>query len=109
MALQRLFKNFYDYPGVIYMSLSSDVKDLEEKCTAYGKVFSIIKKELESRGFEEINGLSFFPKVEYFKELHLNMSLSYCPFPYDCNYYERCIEKNCNADLCDNGHARRGY
>jgi hypothetical protein len=91
------------------MSLSSQVEDLENICIAYGKVFSIIRNELEFRDFEQINGLSFFPKIEYFKKLHINMALHYCPFPENCIHYERCTEKNCNADICDNGFPRKGY
>jgi hypothetical protein len=91
------------------MSLSSGVKDLEDICTAYGKLFSIIRKELESRKFDEFDDSVFLPKIEIFKTLKINKAFSYCPFSYDCNHYERCTEKNCNADICDNGHARKGY
>jgi hypothetical protein len=91
------------------MSLSSDVKDLEDICTAYGKIFSVLREELKSRNFEGFDDSVFLPKIKIFKTLKINKAFSYCPFPHDCNYYERCTEKNCNADICDNGHARRGY
>jgi hypothetical protein len=90
------------------MSLSSDVKNLENICTAYGKVFFLIKQELESRGFNQFDKILFSTRMEYFKDLHLNMALCYCPFPEDCSYYERCTEKYCGADICDNGFPRKG-
>jgi len=91
------------------MSLSSEVKDLEDICIAYGKLFSIIKKELESRDFEGFNEDIFSSKIEVFQILKINKAFSYCPFPFHCNHYKNCTEKNCNADICDNGYARKGY
>ena len=87
------------------MTLSSDVKDLENICTAYGKLFSVIR----NRGIESFEDSIFLPKIEVFRTLKINKAFSYCPFPCDCNYYESCTEKNCNADICDNGHARKVY
>jgi len=91
------------------MSLSSEVKGLEDICTAYGKLFSIIRKELESRDFEGFDEKVFLPKIKAFQALKINKAFSYCPFPFDCNRYEYCTEKNCNADICDNGYVRKGY
>jgi hypothetical protein len=91
------------------MSLSSDVKNLEDICTAYGKIFSILREELKSRNFDYFEDSIFLPKIEIFRSLKINKAFSYCPFPEDCHYYELCAEKNCNADLCDNGRPRKGY
>jgi hypothetical protein len=91
------------------MSLSSEVGDLEGVCAAYGKLFSIIRKELESRDFEGFDENVFLPKIRAFQILKINKAFSYCPFPFDCNHYKNCTEKNCNADFCDNGYARKGY
>jgi len=91
------------------MTLSAKVKDLEDVCAAYGFIFSVVRKELQSRNFEGFDESVFLPKIEIFKTLKINKAFSYCPFPEDCNYYEGCTEKNCNADICDNGHARKGY
>jgi hypothetical protein len=88
-------------------SLSSQVKDLEDICTAYGKLFSIIRKEI-SRDFDGFNDSVFLSKIEIFKTLKINKMFSYCPFPEDCSYYEYCTERNCGADICDNGFPRKG-
>ena len=90
------------------MSLSSQVEDLENICTAYGKLFSIVREELQSRNFKEFDDSVFRAFLESFRILKINKAFSYCPFPYDCDYYERCTEKNCNADICDNGFPRTG-
>ncbi len=87
------------------MSLSLEVKELEEICTAYGKVFFLMRKEM--RGFECLDDSVFVPKIEYFQTLHLNKKLCYCAFPYDCRYYEDCVRDNCNAEECDNGYPCR--
>jgi hypothetical protein len=91
------------------MSLSSEVKNLEDICTAYGKLFFIIKKELQDRKFDEFDDSTFLSKIEIFRTLKINKMFAYCPFPEDCSYYEKCTERYCGADICDNGYARKGY
>ncbi len=86
-------------------SISSEVKDLENICTAYGKIFFVIREELKNKGFECFDDFVFLDKIEYFKCLHINKVLSYCPFPKSCRRYETCTEKNCEANECDNGWA----
>lgn len=88
--------------------ISDEVKLMEERLFAYQKVSSLIKKnELLPRGFSMFSEEDFSSLKKYFQVLGLNRSYSYCPFPYDCNCYAECTEKQCNADTCSNGYAHR--
>ena len=90
------------------MSLSSQVKELEDILAAYGHLFSVIRTELKDRGFKEFDESVFLSRIDFFRTLKINKAFYHCPFPEDCKYYEKCIAANCNADICDNGFPRKG-
>lgn len=90
-------------------TISEQVEDLENKMAAYARVMKVVKDELVERGFDAFNEEIFFKKIVYFQTLHINKVLGYCPFPKSCRYYKCCSEKNCNADVCDNGYPYKGY
>jgi hypothetical protein len=48
----------------------------------------------------------FIKNIEYFKIVGLNQTLSYCPFPDYCKYFETCRDTRCDCDTCDNGYPR---
>jgi hypothetical protein len=83
-------------------SLSNQVQDLEEKVFAYGKVLYAVKL-----GFKSVDDAIFKERSEYFRILHLNKALGYCPFPSNCRFYEGCTEVKCGYDECRDGYPVR--
>jgi hypothetical protein len=82
--------------------LSDQVRELEIENDNLFKVLSLIQK-----GNFLVDDIVFEKNIEHFRIISRNKSLSYCPFPYDCNYFATCSEQKCNADVCDNGYPRR--
>lgn|GEM_PF-2427446 len=84
--------------GFMPEKLSKLVEKLEKENDAYNKIITNCML---------IDYKYFTEHIEYFKTIGLNQTLSYCPFPYGCNYFKTCSETRCDCDVCDNGYPRR--
>lgn len=82
--------------------LSDEVREIEDKLTAYQQVFRILRKY-----HIKISDDDFNKYKEEFRKTHHNKVLQYCPFPDSCNQYDTCEVTGCNADECSNGFAFR--
>jgi len=80
------------------MSVSEDVRELEQKCEAYRMIIKYCVLEDEEI-FSRFTGA--------FRNIGVNKTLSYCPFPDSCKYYMSCDELYCPCTVCDNGYPRR--
>lgn len=84
--------------GFMSEKLSELVEKLEKENTSYKR---LIRKCIL------IDDKFFDDNINDFMVLHLNRTLSYCPFPGFCKYFNMCMETSCNCDVCDNGYPRR--